>query len=593
MANVKSINGNPIVPDSVEDGSIVTADLADGAVTDAKLAQAGGILEYVQDLSNEIDDALDLTVDAVITITGDDIEQGGWSGTSKSSATNRIRLNRAIRVKAGQVIKMVPNDIQPNAFIYTNIGDSTAYYTTGWMTVSREIEVTADGWFLFVARFSNNASITPSDYACDIEIRNEDQHAYASEMARERDGLLNVNWEIGGYAGDTKQTNTGRMRSISTYATEAGKVIGIYLPNSSYRVFVMVTVDGVYQSAYSHTPSSGESHVEWAIDSSITGTVGVRFMLVPTSSHTITASELAYISESVIVTDGTEGGKRLIYRFGGEGNDWCFVRTPSNYSKHRPKPYPFVICNHGNGWVMDGTASKANWTKRTMYVPLDDADYIADPTQYNGTADSSLWYSNPTIEALLAAGYIVCGSENYADNLYGNEDCRKACADFFYHMRRTYNVEERCCMIGASNGAQTSINAAYLLGEQVKAMILQYPLTCLVNQYENYAPHQEAIMDAYGITDIAITEEEFIKATATHDFMNTDITGDVKVGYFPPTKIYYSPDDVVTVASYNALVMYQTLYDSNKITEKVECSGSHGDASHFDPSAYVAWFSRF
>ena len=40
MANIKSINSNPIVPDSVAAGSIGTAALADGAVTKAKLGES-------------------------------------------------------------------------------------------------------------------------------------------------------------------------------------------------------------------------------------------------------------------------------------------------------------------------------------------------------------------------------------------------------------------------------------------------------------------------------------------------------------------------------------------------------------------------
>lgn len=299
-------------------------------------------------------------------------------------------------------------------------------------------------------------------------------------------------------------------------------------------------------------------------------------------------------SEITIVDVYKKTGKDVkVYRFGGEGNDWCFVRTPDGYDPERVKPYPFIICNHGNGWTMDGSAAKANWTKRTMYVPMDDPDYVSDPTQYNGTADETLWYSNPTIEKFLEAGYIVCGCENYGDNLYGNDLCRNACVDFFNHMTKMYNVEDRCYMIGASNGAQTTINASYLLGERVKAVILQYPLTCLVDHYEAYDAHKAGIRAAYGITDAAITKDDLIKVTATHDVMHTNVISDTKVGYFPPTKIYYSESDRVVNYQVNALSLYELLESSLKVVEKVKCSGNHGDYSHFDPDAYLAWFEKF
>ena len=66
MANIKSINGNPIVvgASGIDDGAVTTAKLAegavttpkiaDGAVTDAKLAQSGGVLEKVDDLESAI-----------------------------------------------------------------------------------------------------------------------------------------------------------------------------------------------------------------------------------------------------------------------------------------------------------------------------------------------------------------------------------------------------------------------------------------------------------------------------------------------------------------------------------------------------------
>ena len=242
---------------------------------------------------------------------------------------------------------------------------------------------------------------------------------------------------------------------------------------------------------------------------------------------------------------------------------------------------------------MNGTISKANWTDHTMYLLTTDPLYIENPDNYTPTDDESLVYSNPTIEALLNAGYIVCGCENYGDNLYGNENCRKSCAAFFEHMVQYYNVEKRCCMIGASNGAQTSINAAYLLGEKVKAMILQYPLTCLVNQYFARPAHQAPIRTAYGITDENIDESGLISATRTHDVLHTNIADGKRVDYFPPTKLYYSESDNVTKYDVNTIPFYNLLESSLKIVEKVLCTGSHGDSSHFKPLEYVAWFNKF
>ena len=286
------------------------------------------------------------------------------------------------------------------------------------------------------------------------------------------------------------------------------------------------------------------------------------------------------------------GKQTLIYRFGGAGNDWCFVRTPEYYNQFRNKPYPFVICNHGNGWTMNGTPEKANWTKRTMYVPLDDPDYIANPSQYNGTADESLWYSNPTIEALLNAGYIVCGCENYGDELYGNNNCRNACADFFNHMINTYNVEKRCYMIGASNGAMTSLNAAHVMPGLIKAMILQYPLTCLVNQYQSNANQQPGIRSAYNISNTSITPTELAKVVCTHDPLTTDVVNGIKADYMPPIMIYYSEQDTVCRYNVNTIPFSEMLDDSNKKVLLVRVTGEHGDASHFDPQAYVTWFNQ-
>ena len=285
-----------------------------------------------------------------------------------------------------------------------------------------------------------------------------------------------------------------------------------------------------------------------------------------------------------------------IYKFGGNGNDWCFVHTPSTYDPTRKQPYPFVICNHGNNTNMDGSPEQACWTARTMYMPVGEADASLDQIE---TSDSSLWYSNPTIEALLEAGYVVCGCQNYSDSLYGNEECRDACVDFYNHMVNNYNVNAQACfMIGASNGALTSINAAYYLGGKVRAMIFQYPLTCLVNQYFAHPEHQSSIRAAYGIAISDPTEAQLIEATKTHDVLHTNIVNGIRTDMFPAVKFYYSLTDTVTPAIANSIPMYNMLINSTKIAEYVQVDSDgvtreHGNIKHFDPTGFVNFFNKF
>lgn len=84
----------------------------------------------------------------------------------------------------------------------------------------------------------------------------------------------------------------------------------------------------------------------------------VKFKLLFISLMLVIASYYIYINCSYeknnLYEKGFEfnmmGKNTNVYQFGGEGNDWCFVRTPDGYDPNRKKPYPFVICNHGNGW---------------------------------------------------------------------------------------------------------------------------------------------------------------------------------------------------------------------------------------------------
>jgi len=322
-----------------------------------------------------------------------------------------------------------------------------------------------------------------------------------------------------------------------------------------------------------------------------TGATQMGVFLVDDNGDPLDPSDYDSVARITYCTNAVEGKQTLIYRYGDDGNDWCWVRLPANYNSKRKKPYKAVICNHGNGWTMDGSIKKANYTDITMYLLASDPDYISDPTRYTLTTDPDLVGSNPTLEALLAAGYVVCGAENYGDLQYANTRSRNAAVNFYEHMIANYNIEKSVYMIGASAGALLSLNFAYLRPGRVKAMILQYPLTCLVAQYENYSPHRAGIRSAYGISDPSPTIEQVTEATATHDPYNTDVVDGIKTGSPGSIQFWYSPGDTTCNPDYNAIALYNMMHDSIKDVSRVICTGPHGDLSHFDPSAFLSYFN--
>lgn len=548
----------------------------------------------------------DLSFNEIFTLDGEyisksgDIEQGTYTYGKKTSSSTRLRFRLPIRVTKGTVIKYNSASLQFFIGVVATPTTTAWLENSGWKTPSgteKTFTVSYDGYAVVIIANQAETSISTSDWDGSVEIIGNIKQEI-NKLNEEKTDVVPVEWEIGGYSGASKVSATDRIRSIASISVNAGDVLGIYVPNSFYRIGALVNVDGVYNSGASNIDGSANVDKTFTVSSSLTGKITVNLMLVSSPTRTVSASDLAIINEKARVIRLNKNKEVKVYRFGGKGNDWCFVRLPQYYSENRPKPYPFVICNHGNGWSMDGSVQMANWTKRTMYVPLDDPDYVDDPTQYNGTADSTLWYSNPTIEALLTAGYIVCGCENYGDNLYGNDNCRQACASFYDHMVQNYNVPDYCFMIGASNGAQTSINAAYLLGERVRAMFLQYPLTCLVNQYMDYSPHRAAIRSAYGITNENETEAQLISDTKTHDVLHTNVVSNKRTDYFPPVLLYYSSTDTVVNYQVNSIALKDLLNASYKLvgTKQVDSDGvtrGHGDYAHFDPTATVNWFNRF
>jgi len=274
-------------------------------------------------------------------------------------------------------------------------------------------------------------------------------------------------------------------------------------------------------------------------------------------------------------------------------NDWCFVRVPENYNPNRKIPYPFVICNHGNGWVMDGTLQKANYSSKTQFgvdVQNDSLYFDTANPYYNK-------FSNETIERLLEAGYIVCGTQNYRSNEYGSDAGRNSLQDFYFHMKQNWNVEEKCFMIGVSNGALMTLNGAYLLGIQnIKAIVLKYPLICLFRHYKGSPPHQTAINRKYNLRGNE-SNEELHAAFNDHDpeYANTIKIDSIryKTVLLPPIKVWYSEKDSVTKSSNNAEPFVDLIERSyGKIEYKI-VDGNHGSYNHFEPIDVLNFLNKY
>ena len=125
MAEVESINGNPIVADissesitpvvdawltahpeattTVADGAITTVKLADGSVTDVKLAQTGGVLEKVDKLADALSDNFNIDVDI-----NPQLVSGSYvfANDNTIQSSGSFSMTEPIAVKSGQVVRL-------------------------------------------------------------------------------------------------------------------------------------------------------------------------------------------------------------------------------------------------------------------------------------------------------------------------------------------------------------------------------------------------------------------------------------------------------------------------------------------------------
>ena len=434
---------------------------------------------------------------------------------------------------------------------------------------------------------------------------------------------------------DTSNTTDGFLIGFGNAATSSDRIAIGYEPASTYRglVFLSGTVSGaafnrivpieqLTNGVYKLVLSKSDTYYRYQVykpdgvlmvDGEYQSDLATSLQLYISGKYTTASKTLVKdvrlkqgVSLEVKPKQSTGfkdlTGRNLIQeQFGGEGNDWCFVYTPPNYSTSG-KAHKFVILNHGNGWTVSSNPSTANFSSKTQFgVDTQNGGTYLD----TGRADY-VQYSSPLIEALLAQGYVVCGATNYADNLYGNNNCRNAVVDFYNYMRKNYNVTDRCHMIGASNGAMTTLNACHLMGaSKVASIALLYPLASLFDHYLAYSGHRDAIRSAYGVSGNTYANLAALKAEPafyTHCPVHHYIVGDdltdqqVRTYPFPPIIMYSSTGDTVTNAASNGEKLKDLCDRSSLVCQytDIDPTGAlgyeHGDWHHFKEVEIVNFF---
>ena len=339
-------------------------------------------------------------------------------------------------------------------------------------------------------------------------------------------------------------------------------------------------------------------------------------------------------------SEGRISGRNVhIYQWGSaySGNDWCFVRTPDNYSIYG-KPHPIVILNHGNGWVMDGTPQKANFSDKTQFG----VDTQNGGTYLDTNRPDYVQYSNPLIEKFLSEGYVVCGAQNDGANYgggsagYGNRETTQNIKSFYEHMKSNYNVEHQVNFVAASNGSIATLNATRIMTkDSVRSITLLYPLINLHyawansytaqvaeayrftsnNDFANFRSNTAGFdpMIAcceYGILLNTSDENEYANAdyyrvgqsdsTKDVQFTRTDTLinsggGNVGLGIdnvrfyrrclfdYPRIRCHWSPSDTITPADAH-WTAFRKLVSRGSLTTTFEeqVTGQHGDYTHFE-----------
>lgn len=253
------------------------------------------------------------------------------------------------------------------------------------------------------------------------------------------------------------------------------------------------------------------------------------------------------------------GGLTISPRTGIEGQGDSFhlgvSTTSQNIRITVPKSYdsavgaPMIMCNHGSG---DG--------EQSVFT------------------DSNL---RTVVNALLDAGYIVASTGAHGNN-WGNQASIDDHYELYNYVRAHYNVKRTLLMGQSMGGLALLLTLAESRILNIKGWLGIYPVCNLANIY-GLGVYTSQIDTAYGISG-----GNYASKTAGHDpaLMAGSAFRNI------PMRFYASAGDTAVPKAQNSDALNALLSSNTAEHTVVVCTGNHGDASHFQPSDVVDFFSR-
>lgn len=189
------------------------------------------------------------------------------------------------------------------------------------------------------------------------------------------------------------------------------------------------------------------------------------------------------------------------------------------------------------------------------------------------------------VAALLDAGYILAGAN---DGGWGTDTSISVYAGLDKWVRENYNVSNVCIWSQSMGGISGLLSLARDRIKGVVGWLGTYPICSLAaaNAGTNGSNFSTDIASAYGISGTGIST--YANKCYGHDPALLSALAFRNV----PMRFYASAADSVVGDVENSIAMAALVATSCRESAVVTCTGDHGNASHFVPAEYVAFFQR-